>query len=155
MNQIIAEHWNKEKHELPGFNCIVYPNGVVTVLNCCSLPNSQAKECKYFCYPRCDTTIDNIEKYDASEWTLVDEWVRIEHEGKIFIGGDGTMGNFGFIAHIGSNDDLIWGICFGDSNPIKELAVNDNTLSAVNEHSEVYISVNLSDLTEIIWTDLR
>jgi hypothetical protein len=32
MNRIIAEHWNKETHELPGFNCIVYPGGGVTIL---------------------------------------------------------------------------------------------------------------------------
>jgi hypothetical protein len=100
MNKTIAAHWNKEQPELPGFDCIVYANGDVTVLNCYSLTDSQTQERELFCRPRCDTTIESLEKYGAADWTSAGEWTRIEHEGKIFVGGDGGMGNMGFIAHV-------------------------------------------------------
>jgi hypothetical protein len=153
--RIIAEHWNKENHELPGFDCIAYANGDVTVLDCYSLTDSQTGERELFCRPRCDTTIDSIEKYGAAEWTVVDEWARVEHNGKIFIGGDGVMGNMGFIAHIDSGESLIWGIFFWNTNPIKELTAGDGTLSAINEHSDVRIEIDLEDITEITMTVLR
>jgi hypothetical protein len=153
--QIIAEHWNKERHELPGFDCIVYANGDVTVLDCYGLRDSQTGKRELFCRPRCDTTIAGIEKYDAADWTFADEWARVEHEGKIFIGGNGAMGNMGFIAHINSDDGLIWGIFFWNSNPIKQLEVRGDVLSAVNEHSDVRIEINLKNITEITMTVLR
>jgi hypothetical protein len=55
----------------------------------------------------------------------------------------------GFIAHVDSAGDLIWSIFFWNSNPIRELAVKDGVLSAVNEHSELRIEINLNRLTEI------
>jgi hypothetical protein len=151
-NKTIAEHWNKEKNELPGFDCVVYANGKVTVLDCYSLTDSQTKKRELFCRPLCDTTIESVEKYNADVWTSVDEWMRIEHEGKIFIGGDGPMGNMGFIAHVDGDDALIWGIFFWNTNPIKELAVNKGVLSAVNEHSELRVEINLENITEITMT---
>jgi hypothetical protein len=154
-NKIIAEHWNKESHELPGFDCIVYANGDVTILDCYSLTDSNTKERELFCRPRCDTTIASIEKYDAADWSGVDEWARVEHEGKIFIGGDGAMGNMGFIAHIDADEDLIWGIFFWNTNPLKGLTVNNGILSAVNEHSELRVEINLENITEITMTVLR
>jgi hypothetical protein len=154
-NQIISKHWNKERQELPGFDCIVYANGNVTILDCYSLQDSKTGKRELFCRPRCDTTIANIEKYDAAEWSNVDEWARVEHEGKIFIGGDGAMGNMGFIAHIGGDEDLIWGIFFDNSNPLKELTVDNGILSAVNEHSELRVEINLENITEITMTVLR
>jgi hypothetical protein len=155
-NQIIAEHWNKERHELPGFDCIVYASGNVTVLDCYSLTDSNTGERELFCRPRCDTTIDSVEKYAAADWSGVGEWARVEHEGKIFIGGDGfAMGNMGFIAHIDADGDLIWGIFFWNTNPIRELSVTGSILSAINEHSEVRIEINIENITEIAMTVLR
>jgi hypothetical protein len=149
MNETIATHWNKKWPELPGFDCIVYANGDVTVLDCYSLTDSQTNKRELFCRPRCDTTIESLEKYDAADWTSSDEWTRIEHEGKIYIGGDGGMGNMGFIAHIDGAGGLIWAIFLWDSNPIRELAVKGNLLSAVNEHSVLRVEINLDKLTEI------
>jgi hypothetical protein len=102
------------------------------------------------------TTIDSVEKYDAAEWSGVGEWARGEHEGKIFIGGAGAaMGNMGFIAHIDADEDLIWGIFFWNTNPLKELTVDNGILSAVNEHSELRVEINLENITEITMTVLR
>jgi hypothetical protein len=65
------------------------------------------------------------------------------------------MGNMGFIARVDGDDALLWGIFFWNSNPIKELAVNNGILSAVNEHSDVRIEINLENITEITMTVLR
>jgi hypothetical protein len=156
MNQIIAEHWNKENHELPGFDCIVYANGDVTVLNCYGLQDSNTGERELFCLPRCDMTIESVEKYAAADWSGVSEWTRIEHEGKMFIGGGcWAMGNPGFIARIDGDDALIRGIFFWNSNPIRELMVGGGILSAINEHSDVRIEINLENITEINMTVIR
>jgi hypothetical protein len=113
------------------------------------MTDAQTQERELFCRPRCDTSIESLEKYEAADWTSADEWTRIEHEGKIFIGGDGGLGNMGFIAQVDGAGDLIWAIFFWNSNPIKELAVKDGILSAVNEHSELRIEINLDKLSEI------
>jgi hypothetical protein len=63
MNIIIAA---QNKHALPGFDCIVYANGEVTVLDCCRLPGSQSREGEFFCRPLCDASIESIEKYGAA-----------------------------------------------------------------------------------------
>jgi hypothetical protein len=55
----------------------------------------------------------------------------------------------GFIAHVDSIGGLLWAVFFWNSNPIKELAVKDGVLSAVNEHSALRIEINLGKLTEI------
>jgi hypothetical protein len=155
MNRIIAEHWNKETHELPGFDCIVYPGGDVTILNCYSLQDSETKARELFCRPRCDTTIDSIEKYGAAYWTSVDEWTSIEYCGGSILGGDGSMGNMGFVAHVDGGGGLIWGIFFWNTNPIKSLTINSGILSAVNEHSHVRIDINLENLADITMTILH
>jgi hypothetical protein len=153
MNQIIADHWYKESPELPGIDCIVYASGEVIILSCISLLDTSTKERQQiFCHPCCDTTIASLEKYDACDWTIVDEWVRIEYDGGSLIGGDGTMGNEGFIAHVNSEGDLIWGIFFWVTNPIRSLAINNGILSAVNEHSDLRIDINLANLTDITMT---
>lgn len=155
MNHLIARHWHSEERRLPGINCIVFPDGNITILNCCSLydPNNGKKE--FFCRPLCDTTIDSIEKYDAAYWTLVDEWSGIDYRGGRIYGGDGQMGNEGFIACVDSKDDLLWGIFFENSNPIKSLAIKDDTLIAINEHAELRIEIDLENLTSIKMTAIE
>jgi hypothetical protein len=147
LHPIIAEHWNKR--ELPGFNCITYPNGTVTILDCYSLQNSQTMYHELFCRPLCDTAIESMEKYDAADWTFVDEWTRIAYNGGNIIAGDGTMGNMGFIAYIDNVESLIWGVFFTNSNPIKQLSICEGILSAVNEHSDLRIEINIEKPFEI------
>lgn len=155
MNTFAQEHWNLEKHELPGMNCIVFPNGNVTILNCYSTYNPNSKESNFFCSPLCDTTIESIAKYNVEYWTVVDEWVSMDYQdGKIY-GGDGQMGNEGFIACTDAEDRLVWGMFFENSNPIKNLEIKDNILIAINEHSELQIEINLENLTQIKMTCLK
>jgi hypothetical protein len=119
------------------------------------LQDYDTKVCELFCRPRCDTTIESIEKYDAAYWTVVDEWASIEHGGGSIIGGDGSMGNMGFVAHVDGAGGLIWGIFFWNTNPVKSLEISGGILSAVNEHSDLRIDINLENLTDITMTVLR
>lgn len=98
MNNLIVENWNSNERKLPDINCIVYPDGNVTVLSYYHVHNPNTSENTGFCNPLCDTTIDSIVKYDNDIWVSVSEWVSIDYKsGKIY-GGDGTMGNEGFVA---------------------------------------------------------
>jgi len=149
MSNLIIRHWNREERSLPGINCIAYPDGRVTILNYYSLYNPNDRTRRLFCRPLCDTTAESIETYDADFWTQVDEWTSLDYEGGRIYGGDGTMGNEGFIACVDSADQLIWGMFFENTNPIKSLEIRGRTLVAINEHSELQIEINLDRLTEI------
>lgn len=149
MENLIQEHWNKAPRELPGINCIVFPTGDVIMLNCWDLYNPNTEERKAFCTPLCDTNIAAIEKYQASEWVIVDAWTIVEDQGSKFYGGDGTMGHEGFIACTDLNDNLIWAMFFTNSNPIKKVEIKGNHLVALNEHENMRISIDLENLTDI------
>lgn len=155
MNIVVAEHWNLEKHELPGVNSIIFPNGTVTILSCYSAYNPNTNESKFYCSPLCDTTIESISKYNVECWTIVDEWVSIDYQDGKICGGDGQMGNEGFIACTDAEDRLVWGIFFENSNPIKSLEIKDKILIAINEHTELQIEINLEDLTQIKMTSIK
>lgn len=149
MRSLIAERWNGKKRYLPGINCIVYPDGKVVILRCYSLYNPNTDERTFFCEPLCDSTIDSIERYKTAPWVQVSPWTEIAYQGGTLYGGDGTMGNEGFIACADVDDRLLWGMFFENTNPIKSLSVQGRTLIAVNEHSELQVEVNLDNLTEI------
>ncbi|MFV0351188.1 MAG: hypothetical protein ACK5JF_02600 [Oscillospiraceae bacterium] len=149
MSTLITTHWNSEDRMLPGIDCIAYPNGSVTLLNMYSLYNPNNQQTSYYCRPLCDTTIESIEKYDATYWTRVDEWASLPYQGGKLYAGDGAMGNQGFIAHADANDQLVWGIFFENTNPIKSLEIKGTTLCAINEHTKLQIEINLECLTDI------
>lgn len=149
MSNLIIEHWNSKERRLPGINCITYPDGKVIILNCYSLYDPNTKKKELFCKPLCDTTIDSLEKYDATYWTQVDEWASVDYQGGRIYGGDGSMGNEGFIACTDAGDNLIWGMFFENTNPIKSVNIKERTLIAINEHSELRVEINLDDLTDI------
>lgn len=155
MSNLITEHWDSRERMLPGINCIAYPDGTVTILRFYSLYNPNTEERSFSCNPLCDTTIDSLEKYDAAYWTQVDEWAGIRYQGGKIYGGDGAMGNEGFIACADSEDRLIWGMFFENTNPIKSLEIRGRTLIAVNEHSELQLKINLDVLTEIKMVALK
>ena len=130
-------------------NSLVFPNGKLVILRINMFIHSGTGERDYVCSPLCDTTIDSVEAYDEECWVTVDPWVSIDVPQGRFVGGDGTMGNEGFIAHTDKQDQLIWGLFFEQTNPIKQLFVEGHTLRAVNEHGELKIVINLQDLTDI------
>lgn len=103
----------------------------------------------------CDTTIESISKYNFECWTIVDEWVCIDYQDGKICGGDGQMGNEGFIACTDAENCLVWGMFFENSNPIKRLEIKDKILIAINEHTELQIEINLENLTQITMTSLK
>jgi hypothetical protein len=111
--------------------------------------NPNTKENRFVCSPLCDTTIDSIESYHDDIWVLVDAWTSIDYQGGKIYGGDGTMGNEGFIACTDENDNLSWGIFFENTNPIKSLEITGRTLVAINEHDELQVEIDLDMLTNI------
>ena len=149
MSNLILENWHGKKRKLPGIDSISYPDGRVTILNFCSLYDSATKKRELFCAPLCDTNIESIEKYNAAYWTVVDEWASIPYMGGKIYGGDGAMGNEGFIAYADAEDNLVWGMFFESTNPIKNLEIKGSTLVAINEHDELQLEINLDNLSEI------
>jgi hypothetical protein len=80
--------------------------------------------------------------------------VRAKHSAVLRDHPFNDMGNMGFIARGDGDDALIWGIFFWNSNPIRELTADNGILSAINEHSDVRIEINLENITEINMTVL-
>ncbi|MCL2015340.1 MAG: hypothetical protein FWG68_03725, partial [Defluviitaleaceae bacterium] len=132
---LITENW--QKSQLPATNAIIYPCGMLTILDFYKIFNPNTDETAYFCTPLCDTTIDSFLKYNDDCWVKVSEWTSIPYKNGQIKGGDGGMGNEGFIACVDECGDLLWAMFFDTTNPIKRLKINENTLIAVNEHDEL------------------
>lgn len=155
MHPLLSKYWQKTKHKLPGINCIVYPDGKITILRYTSLYNPNTNTSQLFCSPQCDSTIDSLEQYDAAYWTVVDEWTSVDYQGGKIIGGDGAMGNEGFLACINDKEDFMWGMFFESTNPLKPQEINDDTLIVISEHDDIQLEINLNDLTKIKITVLK
>lgn len=154
MNSLIMEHWSAEQRELPGMNCIAFANGNIIILDIRKYYNPNNNERTVHCSPLCDTTMDSVVKYNDDCWTLVDAWTSVDYQGGKMVGGDGQMGNEGFIAYVDADDRLVWAIFLEDTNPIKRLSVNDNTLIAINEHEDLRIEIDLQNVVDIKMTCL-
>lgn len=141
--------WKYNEKKLPGTNCIVFADGSVIILSYYTMYDPNIDKMDYFCVPVCDTTLDSIGKYGSTGFVIVDEWAGIDYNGGKIISGDGQMGNEGFVAHIDNEQNLIWGIFFTNTNPLKNLTVNKNILTAISEHDELRIDINLEKLTDI------
>ncbi|WP_340026520.1 hypothetical protein MHI24_15690 [Paenibacillus sp. FSL K6-1096] len=148
MSNFIQKHWTAAR-ELPGINCVAWADGSVTILNIETCYDPNTRERTMSCHPLCDTTIESIVKYNDDPWTIVDAWTSLDCEGGTIYGGDGQMGNEGFIACIDGGGNLVWAFFSDATNPIKHLHVEDRTLIAINEHEELRIEINLDNLTEI------
>lgn len=155
MNSLIMEHWSAEQRELPGMNCIAFADGTVIILDIRTYSDPNNNERTLSVSPLCDTTMDRIVKYNQDCWTIVDAWTSVDYQGGKIIGGDGQMGNEGFIACTDAEDRLVWGIFFEDTNPIKILRVSGNSLIAINEHEELRVEINLQNIVDIKMAYMR
>jgi hypothetical protein len=113
--------------------------------------DSNTGDADWCCRPLCDTTIESIEKYEQDCWVVVDEWVnaRVGYAGGFIIGGEGGFGGDGFIAHIDARGGLRWGFFFEQTNPIAGVELEGNMLRAINEHSEIAVEIDLSQLAGV------
>ncbi|WP_136668193.1 hypothetical protein [Flavobacterium sp. H122] len=136
MTNKINEHWLNE--ELIGIDCVQKNNGEIIILNCYSFTNNNVKQS--FATPICDTTIDSLEKYNSDIWTsfeVLSNRVEINNE-FIVLGGEGAMGNEGFVACTDINDNFIWGAFFTNSNPFYKIEVENNTVFAFSSNNLLF-----------------
>ncbi|POP42707.1 hypothetical protein CHU32_19270 [Superficieibacter electus] len=144
----MLKRW-KEKEALPGINCLIFSDGKVTLLNWHRVYDPQTKTVKIACSPTGDTTLNSIENDDPDCWVTMDRWATIDYNGGKIYGGDGGMGNEGALVCVDANGHFLWGFFFTDTNPITKLMIKDNMLTAINEHAEIRLTINLKELTSI------
>jgi len=143
----IQEKW--KQGYLPGYDCITYGNGIITIANTFNVTLTETNKNKRYWFPLCDTILENITKYDDDIWTECDIFHgTFEYENQKFVFGDGAMGNEGYIASTTLKGDLNWAIFFTFSNPIHKAEVIDNHLICYGDSGTI-IDVDLIDLTKI------
>lgn len=139
---------------MPGLNSIAFADGSMILLDIKTYYDPNNHERTISCSPLCDTTITSIEQYDSDIWVIVDVWTSVDYQGGKIYGGDGQMGNEGFIACTDANGCLIWSMFWDETNPIKQLSIKDKMLTAINEHEELKIEINLDNLVDIKMTSI-
>lgn len=157
MNDKVKELWEGNQRRLPNFNCILYSDGTVTVLDFCKIYDPNSKNYSVVIFPLCDTTLDSILKYNDDPWALIDEWCSISSDLGVFLSGDGALGSDGFVAHTDYDGELQWAMFFKQTNPIKDLKILNDYLVGLNEYEDARIEINLKQLTDIkfIYTEGR
>lgn len=145
---IIQVQW--ANNYLLGINSISYGNGLVTLLSVyssCNTANGVNHGLEYRVFPKADTTIDSIIKYNDDPWTEIQVYSSPVTDGKLtYICGEGSMGNEGFVAAI-NNDGLVWSLFSTESNPFNSLELIAGKLKAYSDH-QVY-TINLENLVDI------
>jgi hypothetical protein len=119
MNEIVLNHWIN--NEIIGIDCLLKEDGSVIIMKSYSV-KQDAKEV-YFSSPVCETSINGIEKFDNDIWTSIDiftEKINIDNNTIVF-GGEGGMGNEGFIACTDDANNLKWALFFTNSNPFYKI----------------------------------
>ncbi|MGI4870956.1 MAG: toxin-antitoxin system YwqK family antitoxin [Janthinobacterium lividum] len=146
-SDINSEHRNSvqakwaDSHIL-GYDCLCYGDGSVTLLSIYT-----AETGRYYAFPRADTTIEGIIKYNDDPWTEIQVYnSRVVRGDLTFVCGEGAMGNEGFVAATDANG-LVWALFSTASNPFERLELVGTTLRAYSIY-HLY-SINLEKLTDI------
>ena len=71
---------------------------------------------------------------DDDIWCEFQGFVRCidEETGNTYVGGEGGMGNEGFITCLNSLNEPIWALFFVNSNPFYKIEIKDGVLEAVS-----------------------
>jgi hypothetical protein len=143
MTELILKKW-EEQTIFGGINCFANNKGEVILLNCLSFIKDNEKS--NFCVPLCDTKIENLEKYNNDLWTQFDVFTnKVETDnGDIIFGGEGEMGNEGFVVCTNKNNEFIWSLFFLNSNPFYKIELINNEVHAFSSHDLVY-KINLNN----------
>lgn len=145
MKEHISTHWNQ--NELIGLDCILKNDGTVIMLNCYSVGQGENK--KHYVFPLCETTVHSLEKYNDDVWSAFDIFSeKIHHEDDIIFGGEGSMGNEGFIARTTKDNVLKWAIYFTNSNPFYKIKIINDIIYAYSSLDLVY-KVDIHNLEKI------
>lgn len=138
----MLEHWSNE--ELIGINCLQRNNGEIILLNCFN--TNHENQTSYFAFPICETNVDSIEKFNPDIWTsfeILSNRIEINDE-YILFGGEGGMGNEGFIACTDYDNNFLWAIFFTDSNPFYRMEFKNDEVYAYSSNNLLY-KVNLAN----------
>lgn len=145
-NITILEHWSNE--ELIGIDSLQKNNGEIIILNSFNVSNTD--NISYYSSPLCLTTVESLEKFNSDIWTSFEVFsnrLEINDEYVVF-GGEGGMGNEGFIACTDKSNDFLWALFFTDSNPFYKIEFDHNEIHAYSSSNLKY-RANL-DYREII-----
>lgn len=150
---MMKEHWADD--QIIGVNSLVRSDDSVVLLNCYSVIAENGK--LHFCFPLCDTTTKSLFKYEEDIWTSFQIFCKIETENNIYVGGQGAMGNEGFIACLDSERSPIWTLFFENSNPFYEISIEEGILEAVTSldlkyHIDLEFPERLT-ITNFVWED--
>ncbi len=154
MENNIIKHWNNQEI-LGGIDCLAKNDEKVILLNCyTSIINGKERS---YCSPLCKTTVESLEKYNKQLWALFDVFsnTAIAENGYVIVGGEGEMGNQGFIACTDSNNNFIWSLFFLNSNPFYKIEIIGNEIKAFSSSDLVY-KFNLQkpeiiEIENLIW----
>jgi hypothetical protein len=145
MKEHFTTHWNQ--NELIGIDCILKNDETVIILNCYSVGQGENK--KHYVFPLCETTVQSLEKYNDDIWSEFDIFTeKMPYNDDIIFGGEGSMGNEGFIACTDKNNSLNWAIFFVNSNPFYKIEIIDNIIYAYSSLDLVY-KVDIHNLEKI------
>ena len=72
----------------------------------------------------------------------------ITYENNYIYFGEGSMGNEGFVAFIGDDNQYIWSIFFVSTNPIKSARIEENFLYLLSTNL-TKVKINLKNPTEV------
>jgi len=147
MHKEIQEKW-KELY-LPGYDCITYGDGTITIANTYCVICTETKENKRFWFPLCDTTLEGIQKYEEDIWTATDIYHgAFVYENQKIVFGPGAMGNEGYVASTKLTGALNWAIFFTFSNPIHRAEVKDHHLICYGDTGAI-IDIDLHNITTV------
>ena len=91
----------------------------------------------------------SLEKYNDDIWSEVDiSTEKIHYNNDIIFGGEGSMGNEGFIACTDKNNVLNWAIYFTNSNPFYKIEMIDDKICAYSSYDLVY-QIDIQNLEKI------
>lgn len=148
MKNYMKNRWDQE--ELIGVNSLVKKDGTVVIINFTNVKLDN--EIKYFIQPVCDTTISSLEKYDDDIWTEVQPLCSFKDEttGNKYVGGEGGMGNEGFVVCLSPNDEPNWGLFLVNSNPFYDIKMNDGIIEAISSSDlKFLIDINFPEKVQV------
>lgn len=134
-DRTIQEHWSNSS--LPHFSGIIAGNGMMVAMG----------EQNFFVdgkiqqhvYPICETSIDSFLGFDNEfvEVAFDDRRVPVPGTNCFAIGGEGEMGNEGFVAVV-NGAGLVWAGFFTGSNPFHQVHVADDCVVARTTHGTTW-----------------
>ncbi|MEY9972732.1 hypothetical protein ABH966_003108 [Lysinibacillus sp. RC46] len=144
INEIIQTNW--KNNQLPGIDGIIYISGKVIIMD--SYEVMDGNTTNYFINPLCETSLESIMSFNEDIWCEIEKHPQIQHNDRIFICGEGGMGNEGFIANVDMNNNLIWAFFSTASNPFYKLELEDNLLKAHSTADLIYV-ININKPEEM------